>query len=226
MGSPDPETTPAEAMKYASSACELHCDEMIRVGLGMKLENEQELLAARFPDGPGGDVGSSMPQPPGKSPAAYGADAPAGAADPQDEPPKGNSSTRPRRVTPEVELQFKLDRIERDKAAAEKRQADREEAERKAAEKAQKAASLQPSEGEASDEPAENASMLQQSAREAECQRLDREWEAFAGNTSGAVHNRRWRQFLREHPGYAREEARTRLVSLEKRGKRQKQGKE
>ena len=161
-----------------------------------------------------------MPQPPGKSPAVYGADAPTGAADPQSEPPKGNSSTRPRRVTPKVELRFKLDRIAKDKTAAEKRQADRKEAARKAAEKAQKAAALQPSEGEASDEPAEDAARLQESAREAECQRLDREWEVLAGNTSGAVRNRRWRQFLRDHPGYAREEARTRLVSLEKRGKK------
>lgn len=114
-----------------------------------------------------------MPQPPGENPAAYGAEAPTGAVGPRSETPTRNSSTRPRRVAPKRELEFKRDRIQKERAATEKRQADREAAARMAAEAAQQApetvAALPPSEGAASDEPAENAAMLQESAREAEC---------------------------------------------------------
>lgn len=56
-------------------------------------------------------------------------------------------------------------------------------------------------------------------------QRLDREWEAFAGETSGAVRNRKRRQFAQAHPEHVPEEARKRLASLEKRGTKQKRGK-
>lgn len=192
VGPSDPATTPPGLIEFESAACELSLDEHLRVGFGQELPNKQELLEMRFPKGPDDHAALSKPQAPREEPAANGADGDTGAANSISEKTFGNPSakTNSLRITPAVELQFKLNRLKRENGSPVEKLR-----ERMAALKARKANELLSEKG---------------------LRRLDRKWEEFAANTTGAIRNRLWLEFLQQYPGYVTKEARERLKPFKK----------
>ena len=198
VGEPDPARTPTELMPFELAACELNGEEIQRVAFGQELPNKEEILSLRFPKGPNDHDALSIPQgPPQHSPA------PVQPVETSDSNPfDGNvdgeqiSQSPVHSAMPTSELSVKLDRVRENREKIEQQQASREEAVRQAA---RNAADLQ--------EMAEKARMLQ----------LDREWEAFVGDATGAAHNRKWIQFKQQHPKYILPDARERLAASGKR---------
>jgi hypothetical protein len=182
-------------MELASAAVELNTDELLRVGFGLELKDKEQLLAARFPESPDDQAALSILQEPHKTPTAEDAEDAEDGDDGDDGGDDGDDTAvepvdklgvevldtepEPRQSSPEMERKYKHERIKREKDAATQQQADREEAARQAEKIAAEAKKLD---------------------REAEQELLDLKWEAFAGDTSGSIRNRRWQQFRKQNP--------------------------
>lgn len=196
VGRPDPETTPPGLMKFADSACELNVNELHRVTFGQELENEDEILSMRFPEGPDDHAALSIPQIPREDPpnvaeaqlAASESTTTAGTSDAPVPPPHAA-------VARASELKFKHARVKKEKEKTEQQQAARVEAARQAAQEAER---------------------QQRMANEAYLNQLDKEWEAFAGDSVGAQRHRKWLRFRKRYPNYFLKKSREQLAKFEK----------
>jgi hypothetical protein len=199
-------------IEFSKTACELTPDEVQRVALGQELKKKEELLAIRFPEKTlGHEAVPLQPKRRGKS-AADGV-SPENAADIRGDT-DGGSTAGPqlKRVTRELDSQYVRDRVMAEKAEAEQRQAARECAAREAAAKAMAVAEAATKGAQLAD-AVPKAAELREAAREAELHRLDCEWEAYAGDSEGAIRNRKWLKFRQQHPGYSVKEARECLAT-------------
>ncbi len=220
VGQSDPEMTPPEMMEFELSAAELNVDEHLRVGFGQELDNKQELLDMRFPDGPDDDAALSIPQQPREEAAADGAGTNTDTVDPVFRQADEGAATepQPQRITPAVELGFKLKRIKRENASRVPPVQSTASPVQSIASKASPVLSI------ADKIAAVIAAQANESLSEEEMRRLDREWEDFARNTAGAIRNRRWKAFLEKHPGYIQKEARERIKAFAKLKSEEEQG--